>query len=66
MKCWYFICKNDLDYVVAFGNSPEEAWQRFLKSREGQGCLEYIETDMNYWNYEEFTPGTYGGALLFY
>ena len=66
MGIWYFRNENDLDYVVAFGDTPEEAWNRFLKSRYGQGCLNYIETNFNCWSYEPFTQETYGGALLFY
>lgn len=66
MKIWYFRYSDNCDYVVAFGETPQDAWENFLKSRQGQGCLDYIETDMSYWTYEEFNSETYGGALLFY
>lgn len=66
MTVWYFWYGDNLDYVIAFGSSPEDAWNRFLKSREGQGCLDYIETDINKWNYMEFDKDAFGGALLFY
>ena len=66
MKIWYFCHNARLDYLVAFGNTPEEAFDRFLKSRVELIKQGNVDTDINNWEVEEFTSETYDGALFFY
>ena len=66
MKIWYFINDNSFEYIVAFGNTPEEAFERFMKSRTELITTSGMDADINHWKVEEFTPERYDGVLVFF
>ena len=58
-KIWYFVHQNAYEYVIAYGDTPENAFETFVWSRED---LE-VDPDMSHYSYIEFTPDTFDGVL---
>ena len=66
MKIWYFTANSQNEFLVAYGETPEKAFEAFVNSRKELLKHNPDLGDINNWTVEEFTPNDYDGCLLFY